>query len=415
MSRARVFIGVFAVVVMAGLGYFGYLNYLAPVSPTPTSVAAVSSSSESPAVVTAEGKIIPARDAALAFRVSGRVVEIPVEEGDSVQAGQVLIRLEDADLKAAVAQAEAAVAQAQAGVALAQARLEDILAGPRPEELAAAEAQVKAASSAVGQAAAQRDEIAKGATEDKIAAAQAQLVQAQAQQKEAQNALDQIVDNQFHGWVREQAQLKVNAANEAVAAAQAALDQILAGASAETLRAYNSAVGVAAGQRRAAEAQLDLLKAGATQAQIDAARAQVDQAQAALQAAQAALDAARAQLAQTTLAAPFAGTLVSLDVEVGEVVVPGAPALILADLARWRMKTTDLAETDVVLVKPGQPGVVTLDAFANVGFDGVVAEISNLSETSRGNTTYAVTLDLAPTDAPLRWGMTAFVDIAVGP
>ena len=117
---------------------------------------------------------------------------------------------------------------------------------------------MKAASSAVGQAAAQRDEIKKGATQDQIAAAQAQLAQAQAQQKEAQNALDQIVDSQLHGWVREQAQYRVNAANQAIAAAQAALDQILAGASDESIRAYNSAVGVAANQKQAAQAQLDL-------------------------------------------------------------------------------------------------------------------------------------------------------------
>src|SRR3990172_6569680 len=48
-------------------------------------------------------------------------------------------------------------------------------------------------------------------------------------------------------------------------------------------------------------------------------RARLDQAQAALQAAQASLDAANAQLAQTVLAAPFAGKVVSLNAEVGEV------------------------------------------------------------------------------------------------
>ena len=143
-------------------------------------------------------------------------------------------------------------------------------------------------------------------------------------------------------------------------------------------------------------------------------RARLDQAQAALQAAQASLDAANAQLAQTVLAAPFAGKVVSLNAEVGEVVTPGAPVLVVADLSRWRMKTTDLSETDVVLVRPGQPAVVTLDAFADRSFHGVVTEISDLSETNRGNTTYAVTIDLDPTDAPMRWGMTAFVDIQVG-
>jgi len=415
MSRSRLTAGVILVLTLAALGYAGYQNYLAPVPATPTKSEAFVTGPNTPEVVTAEGKIVPANDATLAFRLSARVAEILVQEGDTVEAGQTLIQLENADTKAAVAQAEAAVAQAQAGVALAQANLDEILAGPRPEEIAAAEAQVKAAGSAVGQAVAQRDDVKKGATQDQVAAAQAQLAQAQAQQKEAQNAYDQIIDNKIRGWIEEQSRFKVIAANEAVAAAQAALDQVLAGAGEETIRAYNNAVGVAASQRAAAEAQLALLKAGATKAQIDAVRARLDQAQAALQAAQASLDAANAQLAQTVLAAPFAGKVVSLNAEVGEVVTPGAPVLVVADLSRWRMKTTDLSETDVVLVRPGQPAVVTLDAFADRSFHGVVTEISDLSETNRGNTTYAVTIDLDPTDAPMRWGMTAFVDIQVGP
>jgi RND family efflux transporter MFP subunit len=207
----------------------------------------------------------------------------------------------------------------------------------------------------------------------------------------------------------------VNAANEAVAAAQAAVDQIKSGASPETVQAYNSAIGVAAQQRKAAEAQLALLNAGATKAQIDAAQAQVDQAKAGLEAAQAALASAQAQLDQATLKAPFAGVIVHLTTEVGEVVTPGVPVLVLVDESKWRMQTNDLSETDVVLVRPGQSATVTLDAFGGRTFHGVVAEVASIAETNRGNTTYAVTLDLDPTDAPLRWGMTAFVDIDVRP
>jgi multidrug efflux pump subunit AcrA (membrane-fusion protein) len=68
-----------------------------------------------------------------------------------------------------------------------------------------------------------------------------------------------------------------------------------------------------------------------------------------------------------------------------------------------------------VLVRPGQPATVTLDAFGDRTFQGVVTEVASIAETNRGNTTYAVTIDLDPTDAPLRWGMTAFVDLQVKP
>ncbi len=415
MTRSRLIAGIVAIAALAGLGYAGYQKYLAPVPPTPTSSAGVSTAPEAPGVVSAEGKIIPARDATLAFRLAGRVEQILVKEGDAIKKGDVLIQLESADLQAGVAQAQAAVAQAEAAVALAQAQLAQITAGPRAEEIAAAEAQVKAASNAVGQAVAQRDQVAKGPTADTLAAAEAQLAQAQVQQKEAQDAYDRLLENKIHGWMEAQAVLKVNAATEAVAAAQAAVDQINSGASPQTVQAYNSAIGVAAQQRKVAEAQLALLKAGATQAQIDAARAQVDQAKAGLKAAQAGLAVAQAQFDQATLKAPFAGIVVSLNTEVGEVVVPGAPALVLVDEARWRMKTNDLSETDVVLVRPGQKATVTLDAFKGQTFSGVVTEIASTAETNRGNTTYAVTIDLDSTDAALRWGMTAFVDIEVRP
>ena len=417
MSRTRSLIGLVIVAVLAGLGYVGYQKYLAPAqgAPTPTSNASLSTTPEAPSVVSAEGKIVPARDATLAFRMAGRVEKISVKEGEAVKEGNVLIQLESADVRAGVAQAQAAVAQAEAAGALAQAQLDQITAGPRPEEIAAAEAQAKAASNAVGQAVAQRDQVAKGATDDAIAAAEAQLAQAQVQRKEAEDAYQRLMDSKIHGWMEEQAILRVNAANEAVAAAQAALDQLKSGASPELVQAYNSAIGVASQQRKAAEAQLALLQAGATKAQVDAAMAQVDQAKAGLEAAKAALAAAQAQLDQATLKAPFAGTVVSLSTEVGEVVTPGAPVLVLVDISKWRMKTNDLSETDVVLVRPGQSATATLDAFGDQTFHGVVTEIASIAETNRGNTTYAVTIDLDPTDAPLRWGMTAFADIDVGP
>ena len=417
MSRTRILIGLIIVAVLAGLGYVGYQKYLAPAqgAPTPTGNASLSTTPEAPSVVSAEGKIVPARDATLAFRMAGRVEKISVKEGEAVKEGHVLIQLESADVRAGVAQAQAAVAQAEAAVALAQAQLDQITAGSRPEEIAAAEAQAKAASNAVGQAVAQRDQVAKGATDDAIAAAEAQLAQAQVQRKEAEDAYQRLMDSKIHGWMEEQAILRVNAANEAVAAAQAALDQLKSGASPELVQAYNSAIGVASQQRKAAEAQLALLQAGATKAQVDAAVAQVDQAKAGLEAAKAALAAAQAHLDQATLKAPFAGTIVSLSTEVGEVVTPGAPVLVLVDESKWRMQTNDLSETDVVLVRLGQSATVTLDAFGDQTFHGVVTEIASIAETNRGNTTYAVTMHLDSTDAPLRWGMTAFVDIDVKP
>jgi multidrug efflux pump subunit AcrA (membrane-fusion protein) len=418
MARTRIVIGIVVVILLAAAGYAGYQRYLAPVPPTPTpSGGATPSTPATAGLVSAEGKIEPARDATLAFRLSERVSQVLVAEGDTVAAGQPLVRLETADLNAAASQAEAAVGEARARVAVAQAQLDQVQAGARPEEIAAAQAEYKAAQAGVGQAAAQRDQVTKGATADAIAAAEAQLAQAQAQQKQLQITYDDIIKNikYLAGPTEEKARFNLNAANQAVVAAQAALDQVRAGASAQTVQAYNSAVGVSAYQRDAAKARLQLLQAGPSAEQMAVARAQLQQAQAGLDAANAGLQAAQVQLAQATLLAPFAGIVTRLSVEVGELATPGAPAVSLADLSAWRMQTTDLAETDVVLVRPGQAASVTLDAFPGQKFDGTISEISNLSETNRGNTTYAVTIKLAPTSAALRWGMTAFADIHVQP
>ena len=442
MNRARILIGIVIVAALAAGGYWAYGQYLAPVPPTPTPAAATSEPA-APTLVSAEGVIVPAREAALAFRLAARVAEVLVAEGDAVTAGQPLVRLEHADLDATVAQAEAGVAQAQAAldqaqagveqaaaaVAVAEAQLALVRAGARPEEIAAAEAQVKAANSAVGQTVAQRNQVTSAPTADQISAAQAQLAQAQATQKEVQIAYDQIIENikYLAGPTEEKARFQLNAANEAVAAAQAALDQLNAGASSATIQAANSAVGMTAFQRDAAEAQLALLQAGASAEQIAVGAAQVDQAraaqaaaeaaqqvaEAALAAAQAGLAAAQVPLDQVTLLAPFSGTVVSVDVEVGELATPGVPVVVLADLSHWEVRTNDLAETDVVLVAPGQAAVVTLDALPGVELPGTVTEIADVAETNRGNVTYAVTVALDPAAAPLRWGMTAFADIRV--
>ena len=71
---------------------------------------------------------IEARDARVGSLVGGRVVEVLVEEGDSVQAGQVLVRL-DGELLAAQ------IGEQQARVAQSKANLDRVVSGPRREQI----------------------------------------------------------------------------------------------------------------------------------------------------------------------------------------------------------------------------------------------------------------------------------------
>lgn len=92
------------------------------------------------AILVAPGRVEPARDpVALAFETGGRIASIAVEEGDSVQAGQVIAQLDDRMAKARVAAATAALAQARARLDLARR-------GPRREEVEVAKAEAVAAA-----------------------------------------------------------------------------------------------------------------------------------------------------------------------------------------------------------------------------------------------------------------------------
>ncbi len=86
----------------------------------------------------------------------------------------------------------------------------------------------------------------------------------------------------------------------------------------------------------------------------------------------------------------------------------------LSDSSTWYVETDDLTEIDIVQVAVGQPVRVTIDAVPNQEFNGVVTDVAPRSEIKRGDVTYTVTIMLTDAeDAPLRWGLTAFVDINV--
>jgi multidrug resistance efflux pump len=101
-----------------------------------------------------------------------------------------------------------------------------------------------------------------------------------------------------------------------------------------------------------------------------------------------------------------------VDIDVGDTATPGQPVMVLATLDRLQARTTDLTELDVVRVKVGQPAVVTVDALPGQEFEGAVSEVALQPGDYRGDVVYTVTVELnvAP-DSPLRWGMTALVEI----
>jgi multidrug resistance efflux pump len=129
--------------------------------------------------------------------------------------------------------------------------------------------------------------------------------------------------------------------------------------------------------------------------------------------AQTQLAAAQAALEELNLVAPFAGEIITLNLKVGEVANPGVPGVVLADLSHWVVETTDLTEIDVSQISPGMEAEITVNAFPDRTFTGVVKEVDRQGVESRGTVTYAVRLDLDPGEAMLYWGMSAFVEFLI--
>ncbi len=152
-----------------------------------------------------------------------------------------------------------------------------------------------------------------------------------------------------------------------------------------------------------AQAQLAKLREGSRPEAIAVAEAQVQQAQAALEAAQVALD-------QATLRAPFAGTVVALEVSAGETVLPGQVVLTLADLSHLQVETTDLSERDVDEVAVGQQATVYVEALG-LEIRGRVVRIAHQADKIGGDVVYTVVVELDEQLPDLRWGMSVDAEI----
>lgn len=419
---------------LAMLGTLVGCDLMPATEPTPVAeVPEVVQADES--MVVAEGVVEPAEWNEVAYAVGGTVTEVLITEGDLVEEGQILARLDDAHQAAAVAQAEAGldraqarlaeleagprlqeIEAAQAAVEAAQAQLDRIQQGVRPEEIAPAEAAL-----IVAQASLQK--VLEGASEDLLIAARADIANAEAALRQAQFAYDRVKD-QSDITARPES-LQLQQATNAYEAAQARLSELKRGASAAD-------VAIARGQIQQAQAQIDALQVPARSADVAAAQAEIRRAEAQLSlieagmrpetiaaaeadvaAAQAALAQAEVSLADMELRAPMSGTATDVRLEVGDQVAPGQPVFVLATLDQFYVRTTDLNELDVAKVAVGQAAVVSVDALPDREFDAAVREIALQANNYLGDVVYDVTLELTDPEASeaLRWGMTAMVKI----
>jgi HlyD family secretion protein len=386
--------------------------------------------------LTASG-FIEAEEVTIAPELGGRVLQLLVKEGDDVEAGQVLVQLDSTLLEAQIEAAQAGLDLAKAQLAQAQAGARPEQVRKAEAELAQAQASRDGAYQGWQDLIALRDnpqrldaQIAQAQAQ--VAAAKAGLNQAVAYKDVAQiaydnygDALDKLNDippkyrpglpMSFHlipnaywkSWVG------VNTAGAAYDGAVQALNDLYA--MRDNPQDLNAQIDAAEAQYRSAEAavsmaqaQLDGLKAGATAEEIAVAEAQVEQ-------AQAALSKLVVQRDKQTIAAPVGGVVLEVNIHVGELAVPDGTMLTLGDLDHVTL-TIYVPEDKLGQVSIGQTVAVSVDSFPGRTFEGTVVRIAQEAEFTprnvqtkeeRVNMVFAVDVRIPNPDHALKPGLPA--------
>jgi HlyD family secretion protein len=284
---------------------------------------------------------VEARNIRVGSKVGGRIDQILVREGDSVEPGQTLITFDDKELKASLAQSRATA--------------EKFVRGFRPEEIAEARA-------AAAQARAEYEQRRNGYRQEDIDSAKADLDRATAD--ETRTHLD------FQRY--DALALKEEVSKQQRDTAEANWKMALA-------------------QKQSAQHKLDQLRRGYRPEEIASAEAHYHQTQATLEkyergnrredvaAARAAFTYDEARFRERQVLAPAASTVEVLDVRPGDLIAPNTPVATLLERDQIYVRIY-IPETEIGRVHLGQKAEIRVDSFPNQVFQGVVEQINQQAE-----------------------------------
>lgn len=420
------------------------------------------------AEIKGSGIIQSQADVVISSEMGGRVVYLGADEGDEVEAGTVLVRLDEEMILAQISQARAAVEAAEANLAYVKSkvRASEVEAGraavdsaqarvkAAKAEVDMAEANLKAAEARYKMAQASYARLTAGPSErqleiakQNIELAKVQLWKAQAQRDATRAGVDMPLSISFTlegvevgpvvianpvgpqqfdvqaaegvvltaetGTRKAQLQyerLKAGLRAEELAAAQAEVAQAQAEVqiAKAALEQAQQAVSVAEAQLQQAQAQLDLILAGPKSEEVAVAEAQVAR-------AKAQVEILEAQREKLSLRTPISGLVTERTVQEGEIVVAGARMFTISRLDPVVL-TIYIPETQVGRVYVGQKADVFVDTYPGRTFPGEVIYIASQAEFTprniqipeeRTTTVFAVRIKLPNSEHFLKPGMPA--------
>jgi len=352
----------------------------APVAAAPAAAAPVAPASVATAPLAQAGynaEIVTEQQVVVVAQVNGQILEMMVDVGSEVKAGDVLARVETTAL-------EAQRAQALAGLDAVKSQLDLLNDSPKEADLEAARAGVAAAGAAYTRA-------ANGPTDEERRLALAQLKQAQAAVTVAQAGYNLVKGNPNIGALPQSLQLQQ--ATLAIEAAQAQYDKLMLGATADVIAG-------AYAQLANARAALQRLEDGAKAAQVNAAEAQV-------RAAETTLYLAQLQLNKATITSPIDGVVSRVTTAVGAMAAPGTPVVTL--LSPAVKITIAVEEARLSQLQIGQKALIRVDAYPDQTFEGAVAIIA--PELDANTRTVQVTIRPTGDADVLAPGMSATVEL----
>lgn len=345
---------------------------------------------------------IEATEVDASFKIPGRVIARPVDEGQTLAEGALVARLESRELEAEVDRLRALVRATETQLAQVRAEIAWL------EQLTAA--RIAEATAGVTAREEQLAELKSGSRRQDIQRATAETQEARAVMDNARADLDRaerlFAQDLIAAQARDAARTALEVARQRHQAAQERLDLVKEGPRSEEIRRAEAEVR----QARAAR-----LQAQAGRLEVAARRHQLATLEARVRSDQAALAAAEVQLGYTTLRAPQAGVVLRKHVEPGEMIAAGTPVITLADLRHTWLKIY-VPEPQLGRVKLGEPAEVRTDSYPGKVYRGTVTFINSEAEFTPKNVqtqeervklVFAVKIGVDNPDQELKPGMPA--------